>query len=190
MAKARPVVSRPPDAISWFRDLTGVEYPVPEALAGLTAVKPNLWASYVVPHTRAVGLPHFLSVEPVPEPPASFRVIGHFGHGLNSHAVYGTITDANHDIRLRLAFGGAFMDMDERRQAIVADLTLIEWLYARLRGLPVRSAIRFGKGDREMRLTTAGPSPRKLFECFHSRPAFPHDEVRADVERALAELDQ
>jgi hypothetical protein len=185
VAKARPAAARPHDALAWFRDLTGVEYPVPAALAGLSAVKPNLWASYVVPHSRAVGLPHFLSVEPVPDPPV-LRVIGHVGQGLNSHALYSTIIDANRDIRLRLAFGGAFMDMEERRQAILADLTLIEWLYERVRDLPVRCVVRFGKGDREVRLTTAGPTPRKLYECFHSRPAFPHDEVRAAVERALS----
>jgi hypothetical protein len=179
VAKARPAAVRPHDAVTWFRDLTGVDYPVPASLAGLTSVKPNLWASYVVPHTRAVGLPHFLSVEPIPDPPAPVRVIGHVAQGLNSHALYGTITDANHDIRLRLAFGGAFMDMAERRQAIIADLTLVEWLYARLQGRGLRCVVRFGKGDREVRLTTAGPNPRKLYECFHSRPAFPHDEVQA-----------
>jgi hypothetical protein len=189
LAKARPA-ARPPDAVTWFRDLTGVAYPVPEALGGLTAVKPNLWASYVLPHSRAVGLPHFLSVEPIPEPPAAFRVIGHVSQGLNSHALYSTIADTSRDIRLRLAFGGAFMDMNERREAILADLTLIEWLYARVRDEPIRCVVRFGKGDREVRLTTSGASPRKLYECFHSRPAFPHDQVRADIERALSELQQ
>jgi hypothetical protein len=80
------------------------------------------------------------------------------------------------------------MNRAERRQAVVADLALVEWIQRRIAALPVRCLIRFGVGDREIRLTADGPPPKKLYECFEARLSFPHEEVKAAVERSLGSL--
>jgi hypothetical protein len=179
--------SPPPDASAWFRQLTEVDYPAPASLEGLKSLSPNVWASFVTSESKVVGLPQFLSVTPTPEPPASYRVLGFHGRGLNRHAIYYTLQDGTNDVRLRLAFGGLFMIKSERREGVLADLRLVEWLAARTRGLPVRCSVRFGVGDREIRLTTTDPR-RKLYDCFHPRRGFPHDRVTRELTRALDAL--
>src|SRR5688572_22298264 len=134
-------------AADWFRELTGTEPPIPEALLGLERVKRNVWASFVRSDTKAEGLPQFLLVRPLPDPPALVRVIGFAGRGVNRHAVYYTLLDARSDLRLRIPFGGLLMDPVERRQAVCDDLRFIEWLHQRIAPLPVRCMVRFGLGD-------------------------------------------
>jgi hypothetical protein len=179
--------SPPPDATTWFRQLTEVDYPAPASLEGLKPLSPNVWASFVTSESKVVGLPQFLSVVPTPEPPASYRVLGFHGRGLNRHAIYYTLQDGTNDVRLRLAFGGLFMIKAERREGVLADLRLVEWLAAHTRGLPVRCSVRFGVGDREIRLTTTGQR-RKLYDCFHPRRGFPHEKVTGDLAKVLEAL--
>jgi hypothetical protein len=178
------------DAATWFRTLTEVDYPAPQSLAGLQPLAPNVWSSYLTPESKVVGLPQFLSVTPTPEPPACYRVMGFAGRGLNRYAIYYTFRDAANDVRLRLAFGGMFMVKTERREGVLADLRLVEWLSARTGTLPLRCSIRFGLGDREIRLTTTGPSPRRVYACVFPRRTFPHEQVTRDLTQSLDELDR
>jgi hypothetical protein len=178
---------RPEQAADWFRDLTGVEYPQPHSLVGLRPVKRNVWSSHVTSQTRVLGLPHFLSVRPMPSLPATLRVLGYGGRGINRQAVYYTVVDSTCDLRLRVPFGGLLMDPEERRPAVLADLTLAEWLHARARTLPVQCLLRFGLADRELRILSLGDGPRKkLYESFHARNAFDHAEVKAKLERVFS----
>jgi hypothetical protein len=179
--------SPPPDASTWFRRLTEVDYPAPASLEGLKPLSANVWSSFVTSESKVVGLPQFLSVVPTPEPPVAFRVLGFHGRGLNRHAIYYTLQDGTNDVRLRLAFGGLFMIKSERREGVLADLRLVEWLAARTRGLPVRCSVRFGVGDREIRLTTS-EKRRKLYDCFHPRRGFPHEKVTRELAQALDAL--
>jgi hypothetical protein len=180
-----PAPAAPPvDAAAWFKDLTEVDYPTPSSLEGLTHLAPNIWSSFVTPESRVIGLPQFLSVTPVPQLPTAHRVLGFAGRGLNRYAIYYTVQDGTNDIRLRLAFGGMFMNKVERREGVLADLRLVEWLSACTLALPVRCTIRFGVGDREIRLTTTGQR-RRLYDCFLPRRGFPYDKVTADLARVL-----
>ena len=173
------------NAADWFRGLTGAEYPAPQALAGLHPVRRNVWASHVKPDTKVDGLPQFLTVRPAPIRPEVLRVLGYAGRGINRQAIYYTILDGRHDIRLRLRFGGVLMDPDEGREAVTADLALVEWIHARAAHLPVRCTIRFGLGDREIRVVALTGRHRKLYECFLPRPSFSGAAVREALERVL-----
>jgi hypothetical protein len=176
------------DAATWFRTLTEADYPAPQSLVGLQLVVKNVWASYLTPDSKVVGLPQFLWVTPTPELPTAHRVLGYGGRGLNRYAMYYSLRDGTNDIRLRLAFGGMFMIKTERRETVLADLRLVEWLSARTLALPLRCSIRFGVGDREIRLTTTGPSPRRLYECFLPRRTFSHERATRDLTLALDEF--
>jgi hypothetical protein len=176
---------RPEQAADWFRNLTGVEFPQPKSLADLRLVKRNIWSSHVTSQTKVLGLPHFLSVRPAPSLPATLRVLGYGGRGINRQAVYYTVVDSTTDLRLRVPFGGLLMDPAERRQAVLADLTLAEWLHARTRELPVQCLLRFGQADREIRIVALGERRRKLYESFHARNAFDHAAVKRDLEHVF-----
>jgi hypothetical protein len=177
---------RPEGAADWFRNLTGAEYPARQSLTGLYPVRRNVWASYVQPDTRIEGLPHFLSVRPRPEPPAPLRVLGFAGRGINRQALYCSIVDARNDIRLRLRFGGVLMDPVEGRDSLIADLRLVEWLHARSWLVPIHCTLRFGLGDREIRIVTAGGRRRKLYECFEPRLGFRPQAALEALDRLLA----
>jgi hypothetical protein len=177
---------RPDQAADWFRNLTGVEFPQRQSLVGLRAVKRDIWSSHVTSQTRVLGMPQFMTVRPVPTLPATLRVLGYGGRGINRQAVYYTVVDSTSDLRLRVPFGGLLMDPEERRQAVLADLTLAEWLHARARGLPIQCLLRFGLADREIRIVSSGERRRKLYESFHARNAFDHAAVQAALDQALA----
>jgi hypothetical protein len=181
-------VPRPQTAADWFRSLTEVDYPEPSSLVALRPVKRNVWASHVTSQTQLCGLPRFLSVRPVPTLPATLRVLGYAGRGINRQAIYYTVMDGRNDHRLRLPFGGLLMDPVERRAAVQADLGLAEWLHARTRHLPVRSMLRFDLGDREIRVMAAGDRPRKLYESFHPRTSFDHLAVQQALEELFGQL--
>jgi hypothetical protein len=186
-AEAVPMLDvRPDGAADWFRNLTGAEYPARQSLTGLLAVRRNLWDSHVQSDTKIEGLPHFMSVRPRPEPPAPLRVLGFAGRGINRQALYCTIVDARNDIRLRLRFGGVLMDPVEGRDSVIADLRLVEWLHARSWLVPIHCTVRFGLGDREIRIVAASGRRRKLYECFQPRSGFsPQAELEA-LDRLLA----
>ena len=97
----------------------------------------------------------------MPSLPATLRVLGYGGRGINRQAVYYTVVDSTSDLRLRVPFGGLLMDPEERRQAVLADLTLAEWLHARTRELPVQCLLRFGQADREIRIVSIGERTAK-----------------------------
>ena len=183
-------ISQPGDAATWFRNLTEMDYPAPHSLVGLQPLAPNIWCSHITPESKVVGLPQFLSVTPLPELPTAYRVLGFGGRGLNRYAIYYTLRDRTNDFRLRLAFGGMFMVKAERRESVLADLRLVEWLSGRTLALPVRCSVRFGVGDREIRLTTTGPRPRRLYACFFPRRTFPHEQVTRDLTQALDQFDR
>lgn len=177
---------RPDGAADWFRHLTGAEYPARQTLMRLSPVRRNVWASHVRSETRVEGLPHFMTVRPLPEPPLPLRVLGYAGRGVNRQAIYCTIHDPRNDIRLRLRFGGVLLDPVETTAALIADLRLVEWIHARTWLLPVHCTIRFGLGDREIRIVSAGGGRRKLFECFEPRPSFSHEAAVEKLDRVLA----
>lgn len=180
-----------PEAADWFKNLTGLDYPEPVSLVGLQPVKRDVWSSHVTSQTKLLGLPHFLSVRPMPSLPATLRVLGYGGRGINRQSIYYTVVDSTNDIRLRLPFGGLLMDPEERRAAVQADLTLVEWAHARSRHLHVQTLIRFGLADREIRITGFGSArPRKLYESFHGRNVFDHEGVRATLEQVFQEASE
>ena len=184
--EARPMLEpRRLGAADWFRDLTGVEYPARQTLMRLAPLRRNVWASAVRSDTRLEGLPHFMTVRPLPEPPLPLRVLGYSGRGINRQALYCTILDSRNDIRLRLRFGGVLMDPREGREALLADLRLVEWIHARTWLSPVHCTIRFGLGDREIRIVSAGGRRRKLYECFQPRPSFSHAAAVEALDRVL-----
>lgn len=185
--------NRPEQAADWFKTLTGLDYPQPVSLAELQPVKRDVWSSHVTSQTKLLGLPHFLSVRPMPSLPATLRVLGYGGRGINRQSIYYTVVDSTTDIRVRLPFGGLLMDPEERRAAVQADLTLIEWAHASSRHLHVQTLIRFGLADREIRVTGFGSGRlRKLYESFHGRHGFDHEGVKRALEQVFqaAEADE
>lgn len=177
---------RPDGAADWFRNLTGAEHPARQSLTGLLPVRRNVWASHLRSDTKIEGLPHFLSVRPRPDPPTPLRVLGFAGRGINRQALYCTIEDPRNDIRLRLRFGGVLMDPIESRDSVIADLRLVEWIHARSWLVPIHCTIRFGLGDREIRIVAAAGRRRKIYECFRPRAGFDPQATLEALDRLLS----
>ena len=125
-----------PTFADWLRDTLGRPCPVPAELQPTWQKDPNVWCSESL-RSRSVDLP----LGPSFIDGLEYVLAGHWGHGVNSYALYYIGVWGTHRVFFRLAYGGVYGD-PERDAAFAVDFLTAYFRFrerqaSRLAGLTV-----------------------------------------------------
>ncbi|MCC6812156.1 MAG: hypothetical protein IT381_32345 [Deltaproteobacteria bacterium] len=122
------------ELLPWFSDLIGRPFPLDLPASETKHIVDHFFGSdFLTPADISEAregprtLPHVLNAK-VDRP---YRVLGYWGYGTNSYAFYETIVRDALDVRLRLPFGGVYMDAEEAADSVVSVLVSAERIVAR-----------------------------------------------------------